>query len=191
MDLIVHAGTLLRFLGVQLAVIPQVDNSDVPLFGDGIQRIDHVLILGGSILGVGIERHRAIPGLLGVIDDILDGAANGLGIKGFPGSRYLAQRLFLGSVIGRKLADKQVAGGLGIQRLQTSHIALGVVIYQRGAAHRFLHAVGAGAGSDHVNKRLAIGSKALGDGRTEENDVFARERTVFHLFQTIGIVLST
>ena len=117
MDLIVHAGTLLRFLGVQLAVIPQIDNSDVPLFGDGIQRIDHVLILGGSILGVGIERHRAVPGLLGVIDNVLDRAADSLGVKCFASSCYLAQRLFLGSVIGRKLANKQVAGGLGIQRL--------------------------------------------------------------------------
>ena len=190
MDLVVHAGTLLRFLGVQLTVVPQVDYRNIPLLGDGIQRLHHVLILGRSILGVSIERNGAIPGLLGVVDDVLDRAADGLGIIGFTASRYLAQRLLLGSIVSGKLAYKQVAGDLGVQRLQTSHIALGVVVHQSSTTYCFLHTGSAGAGGDHVNERLAIGRKALGDGRAQENDVLARERAVFHLFQVFRVVLA-
>ena len=190
MNLVVHAGTLLRFLGVQLTVVPQVDDRNIPLLGDGIQRLHHVLIFGRSILGVSIERNGAIPGLLGVVDDVLDRAADGLGIIGFTGSRYLAQRLLLGSIVGGKLANEQVAGGLGVNCFQTSHIALGVVVHQSSTTYCFLHTGSAGAGGDHVNERLAIGRKALGDGRAQENDVLARKRTALHLFQTLGVVLT-
>ena len=190
MDLVVHAGVLLRFLGVQLTVVPQVDNRNIPFLGDGIQRLHHVLIFGRSILGVSIERNGAIPGLLGVVDDVLDRAADGLGIIGFTGNRYLAQRLLLGSIVGGKLANEQVAGGLGVNCFQTSHIALGVVVYQSSTTYCFLHTGSAGAGGDHVNERLAIGRKALGDGRAQENDVLARKRTALHLFQVLGVVLT-
>ena len=109
---------------------------------------------------------------------------------GFPGSRYLSQRFFLGSIVGGKLADKQIAGGLGIQRLQTSHIALGVVIHQCRSAYRFLHTVGAGAGRHHVNKGLSIGGKALGDRRTKEDNALALQGAVRYLLQVFGVILT-
>lgn len=67
--------------GIHFFIVLAVDDPNVPLFLEHIQKIDHLGILLAVVLCPSVEDDWAAPSATGIVNDILHGTRNSSGVK--------------------------------------------------------------------------------------------------------------
>ena len=146
MNVIIHIQ-LAILIGdiVELLIGIEIDHKEIMVFVLKLQRrVHHVRIAVIVIVAACVHNHRAIPGLMSIVDDILNSPDDRLCIEILQVSAVadLSKIFFHGRVVGGELHQKYIAVRVRIQIVfHPAHIGGTPTVHQGRAADRFLDQV--------------------------------------------------